>query len=105
MARIIRVGGSSSSVSWHEALKDLRADDVLMLGPGYYYLPQGITLTDITIKGTGSLPEDTTIYGYISVSEDSRYVTLENLCIDTTTEHNSLSVPVGVDGYLTLRNC
>ena len=49
MARIIRVGGSSSSVSWHEALKDLRADDVLMLGPGYYYLPQGITLTDITI--------------------------------------------------------
>lgn len=105
MARIIRVGGSSSSVSWHEVLKDLRADDVLMLGPGYYYLPQGITLTDITIKGTGSLPEDTTIYGYISVSEDSRYVTLENLCIDTTTEHNSLSVPVGVDGYLTLRNC
>lgn len=105
MARIIRVGGSSSSVSWHEALKDLRADDVLMLGPGYYYLPQGITLTDITIKGTGSLPEDTTIYGYISVSEDSRYVTLENLCIDTTTEHNSLSVPVGVDGYLILRNC
>src|SRR5699024_12413259 len=57
------------------------------------------------MKGTGSLPEDTTIYGYISVSEDSRYVTLENLCIDTTTEHNSLSVPVGVDGYLTLRNC
>lgn len=52
MARIIRVGGSSSSVSWHEVLKDLRADDVLMLGPGYYYLPQGITLTDITIKGT-----------------------------------------------------
>ena len=32
MARIIRVGGSSSETSWHEALKDLRADDVLMLG-------------------------------------------------------------------------
>lgn len=105
MARIIRVGGSSSSVSWHEALKDLRADDVLMLGPGYYYLPQGITLTDITIKGTGSLPEDTTIYGYIGVSEDSRYVTLENLCINTEADHNSLSVPVGADGYLSLRNC
>ena len=51
MARIIRVGGSSSETSWHEALKDLRADDVLMLGPGFYYLPQGLTLTDITIKG------------------------------------------------------
>lgn len=99
MARIIRVGGSSSEVSWHEALKDLRADDVLMLGLGFYYLPQGLTLTDITIKGTGSVPEDTTITGYISVSEDSRYVTLENLCINTTTDN------IETDGYLTLRNC
>lgn len=105
MARIIRVGGSSSETSWHEALKDLRADDVLMLGPGFYYLPQGLTLTDITIKGTGSVPEDTTIEGYISVSEDSRYVTLENLCINTTTDNNSLFVPAEADGYLTLRNC
>lgn len=105
MARIIRVGGSGSSISWHEALKDLRADDVLMLGPGYYYLPQGLTLTDITIKGTGTLPEDTTIYGYISVSEDSRFVNLENLCINTTSDNNSLFVPVETDGYLTLRNC
>lgn len=105
MVRIIRVGGSSSETSWHEALKDLRADDVLMLGPGFYYLPQGLTLTDITIKGTGSVPEDTTIEGYISVSEDSRYVTLENLCINTTTDNNSLFVPAEADGYLTLRNC
>ncbi|MDD6421167.1 MAG: hypothetical protein PUF91_07155, partial [Lactobacillus delbrueckii] len=105
MARIIRVGGSSSETSWHEALKDLRADDVLMLGPGFYYLPQGLTLTDITIKGTGSVPEDTTIEGYISVSDDSRYVTLENLCINTSTDNNSLFVPVESDGYLTLRNC
>lgn len=105
MPRIIRVGGSSSATSWHEALKDLRADDVLMLGPGFYHLPQGLTLTDITIKGTGSIPEDTTIDGYISVSEDSRYVTLENLCINTRTDNNSLFVPVETDGYLTLRNC
>ena len=105
MARIIRVGGSSSETSWHEALKDLRADDVLMLGSGFYYLPQGLTLTDITIKGTGSVPEDTTIEGYISVSDDSRYVTLENLCINTSTDNNSLFVPVESDGYLTLRNC
>lgn len=105
MPRIIRVGGSSSETSWHEVLKDLRADDVLMLGPGFYYLPQGLTLTDITIKGTGSVPEDTTIYGYISVSEDSRYVTLENLCINTSTDNNSLFIPTETDGYLTLRNC
>ena len=105
MPRIIRVGGSSSETSWHEVLKDLRADDVLMLGPGFYYLPQGLTLTDITIKGTGSVPEATTIYGYLSVSEDSRYVTLENLCINTNTDNNCLSVPAETDGYLTLRNC
>lgn len=105
MARIIRVGGSSSETSWHEALKDLRADDVLMLGPGFYHLPQGLTLTDITIKGTGSVPEDTTIEGYLDVSADSRYVTLENLCINTTTDNNCLSVPAEMNGYLTLRNC
>lgn len=76
-----------------------------MLGPGYYYLPQGRKLTDITIKGTGSLAEDTTIYGNISVSEDSRYVTLENLCVNTTTDNNSIFVPIEADGYVTLRNC
>lgn len=105
MARIIRVGGSSSATSWHDALNDLHADDVLMLGPGYYYLPQGRKLTDITIKGTGSLAEDTTIYGNISVSEDSRYVTLENLCVNMTTDNNSIFVPIETDGYVTLRNC
>lgn len=105
MARIIRVGGSSSATSWHDALNDLRADDVLMLGPGYYYLPRGRELTDITIKGTGSLAEDTTIYGNISVSEDSRYVTLENLCVNTTTDNNSIFVPIETNGYVTLRNC
>ena len=105
MVRIVRVGARSGKTNWHEALKDLRADDMLFLEPGFYDLPQGITLTDITIKGTGSSPEDTTIMGYVSVSEDSRYVTLENLCINTNTEHNSVFVPTNADSYLTLRNC
>lgn len=105
MARIVKVGAGGSETGWHEALKDLRADDVLLLEPGFYQLPQGITLTDITVKGMGATPEDTTILGYVSVSADSRYVTLENLCINTNTDHNSLFVPPEANSYLTLRNC
>ncbi|WP_373845689.1 hypothetical protein, partial [Clostridium sp.] len=66
--RVIKVGAGGGEIDWHDALKDLRADDVLLLEPGFYNLPQGITLADITIKGTGTLPEDTTILGYVSVS-------------------------------------
>lgn len=105
MARIVKVGAGGSEIDWHEALKDLRADDVLLLEPGFYQLPQGITLTDITLKGMGAAPEDTTILGYISVSADSRYVTLENLCVNTSSDHNSLFVPPDANSYLTLRNC
>lgn len=105
MARIVKVGAGGDEIDWHEALKDLRADDVLFLEPGFYELPQGITLTDITLKGMGASPDDTTILGYISVSADSRYVTLENLCINTNTDHNSLYVPAEANTYLTLRNC
>ncbi|GAA3627662.1 hypothetical protein GCM10022297_02770 [Lactobacillus hamsteri] len=105
MARIIKVGAGGSEIDWHEALKDLRADDVLLIEPGFYELPQGLELTDITLKGMGSTPEDTTILGYISTSEDSRFVNLENLCINTNTDHNSLSVPTEANGYLSLRNC
>lgn len=105
MARIIKVGAGGGETDWHEALKDLRADDVLLLEPGFYQLPQGITLADITIKGMGASPDDTTILGYVSVAEDSRFVNLENLCINTNTDHNSLFVPVETDGYLSLRNC
>lgn len=105
MARIVKVGAGGDEIGWHEALKDLRADDVLMLKPGFYELPQGISLTDITIKGTGINPEDTTILGYVTVSENSRYVTLENLCINTNTDHNSLFIPAETNGYLTMRNC
>lgn len=105
MARIVKVGAGGDEVDWHEALKDLRADDVLLLEPGFYELPQGIALTDITIKGMGRTPEDTTILGYVTVTGNSRYVTLENLCINTNTDHNSLFVPVETDGYVTMRNC
>lgn len=105
MPRLIKIGAGGGETSWHDALKDLRADDVLFLEPGFYELPQGITLTDITIKGTGASPEDTTILGNIGLSDDSRYVTLENLCINTIKDRNSLYVPVAADTYLTLRNC
>lgn len=105
MPRLIKIGAGGAEVTWHEALKDLRADDVLFLEPGFYELPQGITLTDITIKGTGSSPEDTTILGYAGVSKNSRYVTLENLCINTNKDRNSLFIPLEADTYLSLRNC
>lgn len=105
MARIVKVGAGGGEIGWHDALKDLRADDVLLLKPGFYELPQGLSLTDITIKGTGTSPDDTTILGYLSVNADSRYVTIENLCINTNTDNNSLFVPGEADGYLTLRNC
>lgn len=105
MARLVRVGGGGGETDWLDALKDLRGDDVLLLEPGFYELPQGLTLTDVTIKGMGSNVEDTVILGYISVGVDSRYVTLENLCINTNSDHNSLFVPAEADSYLTLRNC
>ena len=105
MARIIKVGAGGDELDWHRALKDLRADDVIMLEPGFYELPQGLTLTDITFKGMGSSPEDTTILGYIGISENSRFVNLENLCINTITDNNSLMIPHNADSYLSLRNC
>jgi hypothetical protein len=105
MTRIIKIGAGGDELDWHEALKDLRADDVLLLEPGFYYLPQGLTLCDITLKGTGSLPEDTVINGYLQVSADSRFVNLENLCLKTPDDHNSLYVPAEADSYLSLRNC
>ncbi|WEV40168.1 hypothetical protein OZX56_07325 [Lactobacillus sp. ESL0684] len=105
MPRLIRVGAGSGETSWHEALKDLRADDVVFLEPGFYELPQGLTLADVTFKGTGGLPEDTTILGYLNVASDSRFVSLENLCINTNQDNNSLFVPAEANTYLSLRNC
>lgn len=105
MPRIIKVGSSGGCISLNQAIKDLQADDVIFLQPGFYELPQGVNLADITIKGTGVVPEDTTILGYIGIAEGSRFVTLENLCINTLTDNNSLYVPYDMDGYLSLRNC
>ncbi|WEV71202.1 hypothetical protein OZY43_01880 [Lactobacillus sp. ESL0785] len=105
MPRLIKVGAGGGEISWHEALKDLCADDVLFLEPGFYELPQGITLADITIKGTGNLPEDTTILGHIDIAVGSRFVNLENLCLNTNKDNNSLFVPAEANTYLSLRNC
>jgi hypothetical protein len=103
--RIVKVGAGGDEIDWKEALKTLRADDMLLLKPGFYELEQGISACDVTIKGTGASPEDTIIDGYISVSPDSRYVTLENLTINTVGEKNAIFIPYNADTYLTLRNC
>ena len=92
--RIVKVGAGGDEIDWKEALKTLRADDMLLLKPGFYELEQGISACDVTIKGTGASPEDTIIDGYISVSPDSRYVTLENLTINTVGEKNAIFIPV-----------
>lgn len=105
MTRIIKVGGGGDEIGWHAALKDLRADDVLLLEPGFYDLPQGLTLADLTIKGMGSNPEDTTILGYLALASDCRFVNLENLCLNTISDHNSLFIPTEANTYLSLRNC
>lgn len=105
MPRIIKIGAGGNELAWRQALKDLRADDVLLLEPGFYELPQGKNLADVTIKGMGVNPEDTTILGYLSVDSSSRFVNLENLCINTNTDNNTLFIPPDADGYLSLRNC
>ena len=105
MSRLVRVGAGGKEISWHNALNDLRADDVLLLEPGFYELPAGIFLSDITIKGTGNLPEDTTILGFVNIDAGSQFVNLENLCINTVTDANSLFVPAEANTFLSLRNC
>lgn len=105
MARLVKVGSGGNEVTWHKAMLDLRADDVLLLQPGFYILPQGKELTDITIKGLGVNPEDTTITSNFVVSPDSRYLTLENLCLEAYGDRNAISVSPEANSYLTLRNC
>lgn len=105
MPRLIKIGGGGGEISWHEALKDLRADDVYLLEPGFYQLPQGLTLADVTLKGMGSVPEETVIMGYIKLASDSRFVNLENLCVNTNSDNNALFMPANANGYLSLRNC
>ncbi|MCI1290580.1 MAG: hypothetical protein LKG31_03225 [Lactobacillus sp.] len=104
MARIITVGTSADEMSWQTALQDLRADDVLLLEPGFYDLPHGLDVANITVKGLGSLPEETTIFGYFQLEADCNFFNLENVCVTTKTANNSFYVDEDADTYLSLRN-
>lgn len=104
MARLVKVGARGGGIEWKEALKNVQADDVLLLEPGYYKLEQGMQVCDLTIKGTGSSPEDTIIEGNFSLGGDCNFFTLENLCLETKKNYNPLFVESVADTYLTLRN-
>lgn len=104
MTRLVNVGARGNCVDWKQALKDLRQDDVLLLQPGYYELPQGLDASNITIKGTGASPEDTVIEGYFEVYESCRFFTMENLCVNNVKGTNTIYVGDKTDTYLTLRN-
>lgn len=104
MARIITVGTSADETSWQAALQDLRADDVILLEPGFYDLPHGIDVANITIKGLGSLPEETTIFGFFQLEADCHFFNVENLCVTTKTANNAFYVDEDADTYLSLRN-
>lgn len=104
MARIVKVGAGGGKVEWKDALKDIKADDVLMLEPGFYVLEQGLDVANITIKGTGSSPEDTVIEGYFSLNADCSFFTMENACLETKSSNNAIYVENDADTYLTLRN-
>ncbi|MDO4912883.1 MAG: hypothetical protein Q3960_04965 [Lactobacillus sp.] len=105
MPRIVEVGSGSGKISFKAAINQLEADDLLLLSPGFYELPQGAMLSDVTIKGTGTSPEDTTIFGFMLSNPDSRYVTLENICINPQGDKNVYLVPDQADTYVTFRNC
>lgn len=101
MARIMRI---SKDHPWPAILKELLPDDVLLLEPGYYELPaQGFSAVNVTIKGLGALPEDTTLAGFCQLEADCSFFTLENLCIETKTKNNALYISPDANTYLTLR--
>lgn len=104
MARIVRVGAGASEVTWKDAMLDFQADDVILLEPGFYQMRTDISLLDLTIKGTGANPEDTVIFGGFDIDEQSRFVNLENLCIKTGANQNSIAVSPVADTFVTLRN-
>lgn len=104
MARLIKVGTGGDEVEWKDALKDAQPDDVLLLEPGYYEVQPNLEVVDLTIKGTGSSPEDTVIEGYFVLSKNCNFFTLENLSINTKSKNNSIFVESNADTYLTLRN-
>ncbi|MBP2058420.1 hypothetical protein J2Z60_001599 [Lactobacillus colini] len=104
MTKLVKVGARGDGIEWKYALKNVQADDVLLLEPGYYKLEQGMQVCDLTIKGTGSSPEDTIIDGNFILGGDCNFFTMENLCLETKSNYNPLFVENSADTYLTLRN-
>ncbi|CCI82120.1 hypothetical protein [Lactobacillus hominis] len=104
MTRLVKVGSRGHEIEWKQALKTLKADDVLLLEPGYYQLPQGLDVTDLTIKGTGASPEDTVIESFFTLGPDCNFFTVENACIQAKAKNNAIFVEEDADTYLTLRN-
>ncbi len=104
MTRLVKVSGRGDGTDWKSALKDLQPDDVLLLAPGFYELNQGLEVNNITIKGTGNAPEETVISGFFVLDRDCSFFTLENICLQTKSDHNTIYVEDNADTYLTLRN-
>lgn len=101
MARIMQI---SKDQPWPAILKELVPDDVLLLEPGYYELPRsGFSAVNVTIKGLGTMPEDTTLAGFCQLEADCSFFTLENLCLETKTKNNALYISPDANTYLTLR--
>ncbi|MFQ3625838.1 hypothetical protein U2F58_09925 [Lactobacillus johnsonii] len=104
MARLVKVSGRGDGTTWKSALKDLQPDDVLLLAPGFYELDRGLEVNNITIKGTGSTPEETVINGFFVLESNCNFFTLENIALQTKSGHNTIYVDDAADTYLTLRN-
>lgn len=105
LPRIIRVGQNKGEKQWSQVVENMRNDDFILLSPGYYEIPEGAKFANVTIKGTGGVPEDTTLSGHITLDEYTSFLNLDNLCIKTNTDHNALFIPPAADTYLSLRRC
>ena len=104
MTRLVKVSGRGDGIDWKSALKNLEPDDVLLLAPGFYELDQGLEVNNITIKGTGNTPEETVINGFFVLESNCDFFTLENVSLQTKSDHNTIYVEDDADTYLTLRN-
>ncbi len=104
MTRLVKVSGRGDGIDWKSALKNLEPDDVLLLAPRFYELDQGLEVNNITIKGTGNTPEETVINGFFVLESNCDFFTLENVSLQTKSDHNTIYVEDDADTYLTLRN-
>lgn len=105
MTRFVKVGTGGGETTWHRAMLDLRPGDVLLLEPGFYALPQGKMLADVTIKGLGASTEDTRITSFFQVDDASSRIVFENICLIPYKDSNTLDIPEGVDSFVIFRNC